>query len=96
MRVRLGWRCACASVEMVYEWDEAVRGAVERIDRAAFDVVHPAVQSQMSLFEREPHRRMSLDVRELGDHVFADHRVDPVAFALVLTRASLTTFAESA
>ena len=80
-RAGVAQACGCSS-----ERNEAVRRAVERIDRAGFDVVHPAVQSQMSLFEREPHGGMRLDVRELGDHVFADHRVDPVAFALVLTR----------
>src|SRR5260370_34298808 len=75
----------CTNMRMFSERNEAVRRAVERIDRAGFGVVHPAVQSQMSLFKREPHRRMCLDVRELGDHVFADHRGDPVALAVVLT-----------
>src|ERR1700686_4999099 len=77
---------SCTSMRMFRERNEAVRRAVKRIDRAGLDVVHPAVQSQMSLFEREPHRRMSPDIGELGDHVFADHRVDAVMFALVLTR----------
>src|ERR1700730_3453688 len=76
----------CTSMRMFRERNETVRRAVERIDRAGFDVVHPAMQSQMPLFEREPHGRMSLDVGELGYHVFADHRVDSVAFALVFAR----------
>src|SRR6202043_942813 len=56
---------------MVYEWDEAVRGAVEHVDRAVFDIVDPAVKSQPALLEREPHAGMRLEVGELRDYVLA-------------------------
>src|SRR5258708_16127368 len=71
---------------MVYEREEAVRGAVECVDRAAFDIVDPAVQRQPALLEREPYAGMRLEVGELRDHVLAYHRFDLVACAAVLAR----------
>jgi len=59
---------------------------IERFDPAAFDVVDPAVQGELSLGEGQGDRGMGSKVNELGDDVLADHAGELVAVGGVMMR----------
>ncbi|CAI8898754.1 hypothetical protein EMIT0194P_310024 [Pseudomonas serbica] len=61
---------------MIGQRHERAAAAIQGIDRAGLDVVHPAMQVQQAFLLSQAYARVSLDVRQLGDDILAHHRTD--------------------
>ena len=70
-------------VGIVRKGNEGAPAAIESFDKAARDVVNPAVQRDAAPSEGQPHRWVGLDIGELGN-VFARHGCDLGGLILVL------------
>ncbi|MNL29109.1 hypothetical protein D3C87_1507830 [compost metagenome] len=63
------------SRRMVRQWHESICPHVQSVDRTAFNVVNPAMQSKRTLGKCQRNRRMRSQVVQLSEYVFPHHAV---------------------
>ncbi len=68
-------RSNCNGGGRIRKWNETSCFAVKRVDATHFDIVDPAVQIHAPLLERERHRWMRAQIRQLRNHVFTHKAV---------------------
>lgn len=68
---------------------------IQCLNPAGFDIVNPAMQTNLVITQGNRYRRVGFDIVQLSNHVFTHHRVDFLVFITELL-FSTTAFAASA